>query len=169
MGRLGRMGFSQITFVGCWQNRFMYIQMDCSKHYCHRVKYYFGQQEIVFLGYVVTNNVGGQTCGNGLWSKKGFMSLFGIANNYHHVIWNFLKVARTLSNLFKRILSQTLDKPYHKSFGELKIKLVLPHVLKFAEFDRPFEVHTETNDFAILRVNAWWMAMVYDSKKFNSC
>jgi hypothetical protein len=45
------------------------------------------------------------------------------------------------------------DKPCYKAFGELKTKLVLPYVLKFAEFDKAFEVYTETNDFSI--VECW--------------
>jgi len=40
------------------------------------------------------------------------------------------------------------DEPFHQVFGELKTKLSSPPVLKFLEFDKPFEVHTGVNDFA---------------------
>ena len=37
---------------------------------------------------------------------------------------------------------------FTKVFGELKTKFSSPPVLKFAEFDKPLEVHTGVNDFA---------------------
>ena len=44
----------------------------------------------------------------------------------------------TLSDLWKKWLSQEWDEPCHQVFGELKNKLSLLPVLKFAEFDKPF-------------------------------
>ena len=41
-----------------------------------------------------------------------------------------------------------VDEPCHQAFGELKTKFSSPPVLKFAEFDKPFEVHTGVSDFA---------------------
>ena len=55
---------------------------------------------------------------------------------------------RTLSGLCKKWLSQEWDEPCYQAFGELKTKLSSPPVLKFAEFDKPFEVHTGVSDFA---------------------
>ena len=55
----------------------------------------------------------------------------------------------TLSDLWKEKVSLEWDEPCHQVFGELKTKFFLPPVLKFAEFDKPFEVHTGASDFSI--------------------
>ena len=55
----------------------------------------------------------------------------------------------TLSGLYKKWLSQEWDDPCHQAFGELKTKFSSPHVIKFAELDKPFEVHTGVSDFTI--------------------
>jgi hypothetical protein len=44
---------------------------------------------------------------------------------------------------------QEWDELCHQAFGELKNKLSSPPVLKFAKFDKPFEVHTGVSDFCI--------------------
>ena len=48
----------------------------------------------------------------------------------------------TLSDLLKKWLSQEWKEPCHQDFRELKSKLPSPPVLKFVEFDKPFELHT---------------------------
>ena len=55
----------------------------------------------------------------------------------------------TLCVLWKKWLSQEWNKPCHQVFGKLKTKFSSPHVLNFAEFDKPFEVHTGASDSAI--------------------
>ena len=47
---------------------------------------------------------------------------------------------------------QDWDEPCHRIFGEFKSKLILLYGLKFLEFDKPFEVHTDANDFSIGKV-----------------
>ena len=54
----------------------------------------------------------------------------------------------TLSDLWKNWLSQKWDEHCHQVFGELESKFSSPAVLKFLEFDKPFEVHTGVSDFA---------------------
>jgi len=72
------------------------------------------------------------------------MSLFGLAKYYYHFIQDFFsKVATTLPNLLeKKWLSLEWDELCHQAVGELKSKVSSPPVLKFAEFDKPFEVYT---------------------------
>ena len=82
-------------------------------------------------------------------SRKGLRSFVGLANYYHHFIRGFSKVARTLVNLLKERLSQKWEEPCHQAFGELKNKFSSPPVLKFANFDKPFEVYTGASDFTI--------------------
>ena len=73
------------------------------------------------------------------WSltQKRFMSLLSLANYNCHFIQGFLKVARTFSALLKKIILRV-----GWTFGELKNKYSLPHVLRFLDFYKPFEVHT---------------------------
>ena len=51
---------------------------------------------------------------------------------------------------------------FTKSLGELKTNFSSPPVVKFAELDRPFEVHTGVNDFAnggLLMEDGWALYM----------
>ena len=49
----------------------------------------------------------------------------------------------------EEIVSRIWDEHYYRAFGELKRRLTSAHVLKFPEFKKPFEMHTDTSDFAI--------------------
>ena len=60
-----------------------------------------------------------------------------------------LNGCRTLCDLCKKWLSQEWDEPFHQVFEELKTKFSSPPVVKFAELDKPFEVHTGASDFTI--------------------
>ena len=83
-------------------------------------------------------------------TQKGLRSLLGLANYYHYLIQDLSKVARILPNLLeKKWLSQEWDKLCHQAVEELKSKLFLSPVVKFAEFDKPFEVYVGTSDFAL--------------------
>ena len=75
----------------------------------------------------------------------------------------------TLSYLWKKWLSQEWDEPCHQVFGELKSKFSLPPVLKFAELDKPFEVHTGVSAFANGGLCVRWMAIAYGSMKLDGC
>jgi hypothetical protein len=44
-----------------------------------------------------------------------------------------------------------------------------PPVLKFAEFDKPFEVYTGASILHWRIVDARWMAIIYESMKLNGC
>jgi hypothetical protein len=106
------------------------------------------------------------------WSLtyKGLRSLFGLANYYHHFIQDFSKVARTLPDLLgKKWLSLGWDELCHQTVGELKSKVSSPPVLKFVEFDKPFEVYTGASILHWRSVDASWMAISYESMKLNGC
>ena len=96
-------------------------------------------------------------------------SLLGLANYYHRFIRDFSKVARTLFNLLKKWLSQQWDETSHQAFGELKSKLFSPPMIRFAEFDKPFEVHTGASYLPLADVDARWMAIVYKNIKLDGC
>ena len=49
----------------------------------------------------------------------------------------------------KKWLSLEWDELCNQAVGELKNKVSSPPVLKFVEFDKPFEVYTGASDFAL--------------------
>jgi hypothetical protein len=75
-----------------------------------------------------------------------------------------------LSDLLKKGLKQEWDESCYRAFEELKKKLSSPPVLKFSEFDKPFEVHTDASDFAIGGVLMQdGRPITYESKKLDGC
>ena len=62
---------------------------------------------------------------------------------------DFAKIAKPLSDLLKKALSKIWDEHCYRAFEELKRRLTSAPVLKFPEFKKPFEVHTDASDFAI--------------------
>jgi len=56
---------------------------------------------------------------------------------------------KPLSNLFKKKLSFEWKEEQQKAFEDLKSKLSFTLVLKFPNFTKPFEIHTNASDFAI--------------------
>ena len=62
---------------------------------------------------------------------------------------DFAKIAKPISYLLKKSVSEIWDEHCYRAFGELKRRLTSVLVLKFSEFKKPFEVHTNTSDFAI--------------------
>ena len=61
---------------------------------------------------------------------------------------DFAKIAKPLSDLLKKSVSEIWDEHCYRAFGELKRCLTSALVLKFPEFKKPFEVHTDASDFA---------------------
>jgi hypothetical protein len=98
-------------------------------------------------------------------------SFLGLVDYYHHFLQDFFsKVATTLPDLLgKKWLSQEWDELCHQAFGELKSKLFLSLVLKFTEFDKPYEGYTRQVILYWWSVDARWMAIAYESMKLNSC
>ena len=62
---------------------------------------------------------------------------------------DFAKIAKPLLDLLKKSVSEIWDEHCYHAFGELKRRSTSAHVLKFPEFKKPFEVHTDASDFAI--------------------
>ena len=62
---------------------------------------------------------------------------------------DFAKIAKPLSDLLKKSVSEIWDEHCYRAFGELKRRLTSAPVLKFLEFKKPFEVHTDASDFVI--------------------
>ena len=87
------------------------------------------------------------------WEKpkttKGLRSFLGLASYYRKFVRDFSKITKPLLDLLKKSVSEIWDEHCYRAFGELKRRLTSAHVLKFPEFKKPFEVHTDASDFAI--------------------
>ena len=87
------------------------------------------------------------------WEKpkttKGLRSFLGLASYYRKFVRDFAKIAKPLSDLFEKSVSEIWDEHCYRAFGELKRRLTSAPVLKFLEFKKPFEVHTDASDFTI--------------------
>ena len=87
------------------------------------------------------------------WEKlettKGLRSFLGLASYYRKFVRDFVKIAKPLLDLLKKSVSEIWDEHCYCAFGELKHHLISAPVLKFSEFKKPFEVHTDASDFAI--------------------
>jgi len=74
----------------------------------------------------------------------------GLASYYHKFIKNFAKIATPLTNLFKKSSgTYEWDEAWNEAFETLKGILVKTPMLKLPNFDKDFEIHANTSDFAI--------------------
>ncbi len=83
---------------------------------------------------------------------KGIQSFLNLANFYQKFIKGFLQMMKPLLDLFKKIKSFEWKEDQQKSIEDLKEKLLSTHDLKFPDFTKLFEVHTDVNNFAFERV-----------------
>jgi hypothetical protein len=72
-----------------------------------------------------------------------------LASYNRRFICNFYKIAKPLSNLLKKGISQVWNELCYQAFEEHKNKSFSPPMLRFSEFNKPFEVHTTASNFAI--------------------
>ena len=82
-------------------------------------------------------------------TTKGLRSFLGLASYYRKFVRDFAKIAKPLSYLLKKSVSEIWDEHCYRAFGELKRRLTSAPVLKFPKFKKPFEVHSDASDFAI--------------------
>jgi hypothetical protein len=68
----------------------------------------------------------------------------------------FSQLVKPLSNLLKNKFSFEWKEEQQKIFEDLKDKLSSIHVLRFPDFIKPLEVHTNASDFVIGGVHARW-------------
>ena len=87
------------------------------------------------------------------WEKpkttKRLRSVLGLASYYRKFVRDFAKIANPLSDLLKKSVAEIWHEHCYCAFGELKRRLTSAPVLKFPEFKKPFEVHTDASEFAI--------------------
>ena len=107
------------------------------------------------------------------WEKpkttKGLRSFLGLASYYRKFVRDFAKIAKPLSDLLKKSVSKIWDEHCYRAFRKLKRRLTSTPVLKFPEFKKPFEVHTDASDFAIGGVLMQEGRLVaFESKKLSN-
>jgi hypothetical protein len=83
-------------------------------------------------------------------SVPALRSFLGLASYYRKFIKNFAKIAAPLTNLLKKsTVTYKWEEACDKAFEALKGILVKAPVLKLPDFDKDFEIHSDTSDFAI--------------------
>ena len=135
----------------------VFQKLRSNKLYVKGDKCDWGKLRIKFLGHELTQGgvmVDDQKIKAILeWEKskttKGLRSFLGLASYYRKFVRDFAKIAKPLSDLLKKSVSEIWDEHSYRAFGELKRRLTSAHVLKFPEFKKLFEVHTDASDFAI--------------------
>ena len=158
------MGPPKTTLVGCWQGTNMKSPTNCSRNYRLRVEKNFGQQDVEFLNYAVTNEV----CGRNEECQGNPKEMALDSKCAQFIVWPsqlLPSLHLTVLDLLKKWLSQEKNKPSHEAFGELNNKLFSQPVFKFAEYDKPFEVYTRTTGFVI----GGCMAIAHESIKLDGC
>ena len=88
-------------------------------------------------------------------TQKELQSFLGLAGYYRRYICNFSKIARPLQQLINpeiqrrkgKFTKQTISwtQAADNAFEELKVKMSTPPILGFADFNLPFEVHTDAS------------------------
>ena len=135
----------------------VFQKLRSNKLYAKGNKCDWGKLRIKFLGHELTQGgvmVDDQKIKAILeWKKpkttKGLRSFLRLASYYRKFVRDFAKIAKPLLDLLKKSVSEIWDEHCYRAFEELKRRLTFAHVLKFPEFKKPFEVHTDASDFAI--------------------
>ena len=103
---------------------------------------------------------------------KGIRSLLGHAGFYRRFIRDFSKVARPLCRLLERDTKFKFDESCHRSFEEIKSRLVKALIMAKPDWNKEFEIMCDASDFAMgavleQRTDKVFRAIYYASKTFN--
>uniref|UniRef100_A0A3Q7EEM6 Reverse transcriptase domain-containing protein n=1 Tax=Solanum lycopersicum TaxID=4081 RepID=A0A3Q7EEM6_SOLLC len=102
----------------------------------------FAQQEIKFLGHLVSKNQAPR-------HVKDLRSFLGLANYYRKFIAGYSKKAASLTDLLKKDAKWIWSEQCEEAFQNLKNVIASEPILKLPDFELPFEVHTDASDKAI--------------------
>ena len=135
----------------------VFQKLRSNKLYAKGNKCDWGKLRIKFLGHELTQGgvmVDDQKIKAILeWEKpkttKGAKVVPWIGKLLSQVRAGLHQIAKPLSDILKKLVWKIWDEHCYRAFGELKRRLTSAHVLKFPEFKKPFEVHTDASDFAI--------------------
>jgi hypothetical protein len=83
---------------------------------------------------------------------KGVKSFLRLAYFYKKFIKDFFALAKPFNNLLKKEVSFEWRDKQQSAFDLLKGKLLSTTMLRFPNFVKPFEVHTNTSGFVVSKV-----------------
>uniref|UniRef100_A0A3Q7EC56 Reverse transcriptase domain-containing protein n=1 Tax=Solanum lycopersicum TaxID=4081 RepID=A0A3Q7EC56_SOLLC len=117
----------------------------------------FAQQEIKFLGHLVSKNnvrmdhkkVQAIVDWQAPFHVKDLRSFLGLANYYRKFIAGYSKKAAALTDLLKKDTKWVWSEWCDEAFQNLKNAIASEPILKLPDFELPFEVHTDASDKAI--------------------
>ena len=103
---------------------------------------------------------------------KGIRSFMGHARFYRRFIRDFSKVARPLCRLMEKDTKFKCNEPCHRSFEEIKSKLVEAPIMEKPYWNKEFEIMCDASDYAMgavlgQRTDKVFRAIYYASKTFN--
>ncbi len=132
--------------------------------FANKAKNEFAQKEMGFLGHILS--------GEGVrpnlkkleaikdWKRlitiKGIRSFLGLVNFYRKFIKGFSQLVKPLLDLLKKEFSFRWKEKQQRIFEDLKDKLSSIPMLRFPDFIKPFEVHSNASDFVIGGVHPRW-------------
>ena len=80
---------------------------------------------------------------------KGVRSFLGHAGFYKRFIKDFSKISRPMCRLLKKDATFDFDEASLEAFKELKSRLVITPIMNVPNWNEPFEIMCDANDFAI--------------------
>ena len=103
---------------------------------------------------------------------KGIRSFLGHADFYRRFIRDFSKIARPLCRLLEKDAKFNLDESCQNSFEEIKSRLVEAPIMAKPDWNKEFEIISNTNDYAMGVVlgqkdDKVFRAIYYSCKTFN--
>jgi len=148
-----------------------------NKLYAKLEKCEFGVTEVDFLGHRITQK-GFKMDDHKVkaivdWEPpklvSALRSFLGLASYYRKFIKNFAKIVAPLTNLLKKFaVTYEWEEACDEAFETLKGILVKALVLKFLDFDKDFEIHSDASNFAIRGVLMQeGRPMAFESKKLS--
>ena len=103
---------------------------------------------------------------------KGIRSFLGHAVFYRRFIKDFSKVARPLCRLLEKDTKFKFDESCHRSFEEIKSRLVEAPIMEKPDWNKEFEIMCDASDYAMgavlrQRTDKVFRAIYYASKTLN--
>src|SRR5829696_2005382 len=120
-------------------------------------KCFFFKDELPFLGHVVSRKgihtdpeklrvIKEFPIPRDLTQLRGFIAL---ASYYRRFVKNFSSIVEPLNRLLKKNVPYVWGDDQHRSFEDLKTRLVIPPILAYPNFQEPFVLYTDASTFAL--------------------
>nr|GEV26298.1 hypothetical protein [Tanacetum cinerariifolium] len=125
-----------------------HLEYDAEKVRRHQSSYKLGEchfmvKEGIVLGHKISKS------GIEVDRAKGIRSFLGHVGFYRRFIQDFSKIARPMAHLLEKDTPFFFSSEYQSSIEILKKKLTEAPILVYLDWDLPFEIMCDANDFAI--------------------